>query len=203
MADTTTNRSGSRQASTSSATAVVVMTPEAALARHIEWLDFALGAATAEERWRRERLAKADKGNRAKRTDRLGEVLAEIDELTALLAGIRALQTAATPGSGTAPARRRGRPPGSKNGTGRRSATTATTRTTAPKATTSTTAPQATTTAGAAGPKPTATAKKTATARKPRTRSTTSKASPSATTARTPAAARPASTTPKTRKTAG
>ena len=96
--------------------ATIVMTPEAALARHIEWLDFALDAATAEEGWRRERLAKASKGNRAKRTDRLAEVTAEIQELTALLAGIRALQARA---SGVGPAvttpRRRGRPPGSRN----------------------------------------------------------------------------------------
>jgi len=67
--------------------ASLAMTPAAALARHVEWLDFALGAATAEERWRRERLTKATKGNRAKRTDRLAEVVAEIEELTALVTG--------------------------------------------------------------------------------------------------------------------
>ena len=98
--------------------------PEAALARHIEWLDFALNAATEEEAWRRERLAKATRKNRAKRQGRLAEVVAEITELRALLAGIRDLQTRAKaggPGAGsgdTAAAsapRRRGRPPGSRN----------------------------------------------------------------------------------------
>jgi hypothetical protein len=94
----------------------IAMTPDAALARHIEWLDFALDAATAEEGWRRERLAKASKGNRAKRTNRLAEVTAEIEELTALLAGIRQLQARAA-GAVVTPTvpRRRGRPPGSKN----------------------------------------------------------------------------------------
>lgn len=109
--------------------ASLAMTPAAALARHVEWLDFALGAATAEERWRRERLAKATKGNRAKRTDRLAEVVAEIEELTALLTGIRDLERRDPPAS---TARRRGRPPGSKNGTGKRSASGASAATKAP-----------------------------------------------------------------------
>jgi hypothetical protein len=137
MTDTSTNRPTGRRSSNAAAAddrdgtsrsvasgvvPAIVMTPAAALARHIEWLEFALGAATAEERWRRDRLAKADKGNRAKRTDRLADVLAEIDELTALLAGIRELQAAAP---SIAPVRRRGRPPGSKTGTGRRSRTAA------------------------------------------------------------------------------
>lgn len=104
--------------------ASLAMTPAAALARHVEWLDFALGAATAEEHWRRERLAKATKGNRAKRTDRLAEVVAEIEELTALLTGIRDLERRAATAPATTP-RRRGRPPGSKNGTGKRSASAA------------------------------------------------------------------------------
>ncbi|MDQ3128805.1 MAG: hypothetical protein M3Q66_10200, partial [Chloroflexota bacterium] len=94
------------------------MTPAAALARHVEWLDFALGAATAEERWRRERLTKATKGNRVKRTDRLAEVAAEIAELTALLTGIRDLERRAALAPTTTP-RRRGRPPGSRNATGK------------------------------------------------------------------------------------
>lgn len=113
--------------------ASLAMTPAAALARHVEWLDFALGAATAEERWRRERLAKATKGNRSKRTDRLAEVVAEIEELTALLTGIRDLERRAGPAAATTP-RRRGRPPGSKNGTGKRSASAATTKAPATKA---------------------------------------------------------------------
>jgi hypothetical protein len=101
-----------------SSTATISMTPAAAVARHVEWLEFALEAATTEERWRRERLAKADKGNRAKRVGRLAEAVAEIDELTALLAGIRELQGGTAPAA--APARRRGRPPGSKNRSGPR-----------------------------------------------------------------------------------
>ncbi len=119
----------------------LAMTPAAALARHVEWLDFALGAATAEELWRRERLAKATKGNRAKRTDRLAEVVAEIEELSALLSGIRDLERRAALAPATTP-RRRGRPPGSKNGTGKRATSTASAapKTTAPK----TTAPKAT-----------------------------------------------------------
>ena len=111
--------------------ASLAMTPAAALARHVEWLDFALEAATAEERWRRERLAKATKGNREKRTDRLAEVVAEIEELSALLSGIRDLERRAA----TAPTpRRRGRPPGSKNGTGKRSASAASAAAKAPAA---------------------------------------------------------------------
>ena len=104
--------------------ASLAMTPAAALARHVEWLDFALGAAPAEEQWRRERLTKATKGNRAKRTDRLAEVIAEIEELTALLTGIRDLEQRAATAPATTP-RRRGRPPGSKNGTGKRSTSAA------------------------------------------------------------------------------
>lgn len=97
------------------------MTPAAALARHVEWLDFALGAATAEEAWRRDRLAKATKRNRAKREERLAEVVGEVKELTALIAGIRNLEQraarptrarAGAPATSTADGapRRRGRP---------------------------------------------------------------------------------------------
>jgi len=68
------------------------MAPSAALARHIEWLEFALGAARSEETWRAARLEKATKRNRDKRTVRLEEVRDEISELSALLDGIRALQ---------------------------------------------------------------------------------------------------------------
>lgn len=139
MADASTHRPAGRRSGSETAApdldgtfaaaegvvgASLAMTPAAALARHVEWLDFALGAATAEERWRRERLAKATKGNRAKRTDRLAEVVAEIEELTALLTGIRDLERRAAPAPATTP-RRRGRPPGSKNGTGKRSASAA------------------------------------------------------------------------------
>ncbi|HEU4573298.1 MAG TPA: hypothetical protein VFR93_11480, partial [Candidatus Limnocylindrales bacterium] len=48
------------------------MTPEAALARHVEWLEFALAAAKSEATWRASRLEKATKKNLAKRTARLG-----------------------------------------------------------------------------------------------------------------------------------
>lgn len=150
MADASTDRAAGRRSGSDTAAAdpngtfaagegvvgaSLAMTPAAALARHLEWLDFALGAATAEERWRRERLAKATKGNRAKRTDRLAEVVAEIEELTALVTGIRALERRAGPATAATP-RRRGRPPGSKNGTGKRSAsaTSAATKTSATKA---------------------------------------------------------------------
>lgn len=135
-----TDRGGPPAASANGRAPVVVMTPAAALARHVDWLDFALGAATAEERWRRERLAKATKGNLAKRTDRLAEVIAEIEELTALLTGIRDLQAPAP----AAPARRRGRPPGSKNGTGKRSASAAAGSTTPPATTAKITTAKAT-----------------------------------------------------------
>jgi hypothetical protein len=68
------------------------MTPTIAVSRHLEWLDYALAAARAEESWRRDRLAKATKSNLAKRETRLADVLAEIVELSALITGLRALQ---------------------------------------------------------------------------------------------------------------
>ena len=68
------------------------MTPAAALARHVEWLEFALGAARSEEAWRVGRLERASKKNREKRTMRLGEVREEIAELSALVAAIRDLR---------------------------------------------------------------------------------------------------------------
>jgi hypothetical protein len=68
------------------------MTPAAALKRHVEWLEYALGAATAEESYRAGRVEKASKANRDKRAARLGEVREEVEELTALLQGIRDLQ---------------------------------------------------------------------------------------------------------------
>ena len=75
------------------------MTPDAALARHVEWLEYALGVARAEEADRTRRLAKATKKNHDKRTARLSEVRDEIAELTALLQGIRDLRTGAEPAS--------------------------------------------------------------------------------------------------------
>jgi hypothetical protein len=80
------------------------MTPAVAVTRHLEWLDYALAAARAEESWRRGRLAKATKRNRLKRETRLAEVVAEIDELAALLIGLRALQK---PAAARKPTRRR------------------------------------------------------------------------------------------------
>jgi hypothetical protein len=68
------------------------ITPTVAVTRHLEWLDYALAAARAEETWRRGRVANATKKNRAKRETRLAEVIAEIDELSALLIGLRALR---------------------------------------------------------------------------------------------------------------
>jgi len=73
------------------------MTPAVAVSRHLEWLDYALAAARAEESWRRGRVAKAVKKNRSKREARLAEVVAEITELAALLAGLRDLQKRAGP----------------------------------------------------------------------------------------------------------
>jgi hypothetical protein len=80
------------------------MTPAAALARHLEWLEYALAAARDEEGRRRDRLARATNKNRDKRTARLAEVTAEVTELAALLEGIKSLQAqparaSAAPGS--------------------------------------------------------------------------------------------------------
>jgi hypothetical protein len=80
------------------------MTPAVAVTRHLEWLDYALAAARAEESWRRGRLDKATKRNRLKRETRLAEVVAEIDELAALILGLRALQN---PAAARTPVRRR------------------------------------------------------------------------------------------------
>jgi hypothetical protein len=91
------------------------MTATIAVTRHLEWLDYALAAARAEESWRRDRLAKATKGNLAKRETRLAEVLAEIVELSALIIGLRDLQRGAasrtSTGSGSTAARRSGTAP--------------------------------------------------------------------------------------------
>ena len=99
------------------------ISPTDALARHLDWLDFALGAAKSEESWRKERLAKATKKNRAKREARLTDVTAEIEELTALLAGIRELK--ARPARSTPRATATGRrKPSSGRGPGRPRKTT-------------------------------------------------------------------------------
>jgi hypothetical protein len=71
------------------------MTPAAALARHLEWLEYALAAAREEEDRRRGRLSKATSKNRDKRAARLAEVSSEVVELSALVQGIKSLQAAA------------------------------------------------------------------------------------------------------------
>jgi hypothetical protein len=87
------------------------MTATIAVTRHLEWLDYALAAARAEESWRRDRLAKATKGNLAKRETRLAEVLAEIVELSALIIGLRDLQRGAAARTSTRSASRSRRTP--------------------------------------------------------------------------------------------
>jgi hypothetical protein len=66
-----------------------------AVARHIEWLEFALAAARDEETRRRGRLERSTDKNRQKRTDRLAEVTAEVRELDALVKGLKDLQARA------------------------------------------------------------------------------------------------------------
>lgn len=66
--------------------------PTAAVARHLEWLDFALAAARDEEVRRQGRLERATDKNREKRAARLAEVSAEVRELDALVGGLRTLQ---------------------------------------------------------------------------------------------------------------
>jgi len=72
------------------------MSPTAAVARHLEWLEFALAAARDEEARRRGRLEKATSKNRDKRAVRLAEVTAEVVELSALVTGIKNLRGPST-----------------------------------------------------------------------------------------------------------
>lgn len=72
------------------------MTPTAAVARHLEWLEFALAAARDEEVRRQGRVERATDKNRQKRTVRLAEVTAEVRELAALVTGLKDLQSKAT-----------------------------------------------------------------------------------------------------------
>jgi hypothetical protein len=102
------------------------MTPAAAVARHIEWLEYALGAARAEEGVRAERLEKATKKNRSRRTDRLAEVRDEIAELTVLLAGIRDLEAKARGTRARKPAAPRTRGTAASRTSGRRRPTAGT-----------------------------------------------------------------------------
>ena len=89
-------------------------TPAAAVARHLEWLEYALDAAREEETRRSGRLERASDKNREKRTIRLAEVTAEIRELEALLAGLRDLEARANGSS----APRTELAPASPNGAG-------------------------------------------------------------------------------------
>jgi hypothetical protein len=68
------------------------MSPTGAVARHLEWLEYALAAARDEEVRRKGRLDKASDKNRERRTTRLAEVTAEVVELAALVKGIKDLQ---------------------------------------------------------------------------------------------------------------
>ena len=144
------------------------MTPAAALARHLEWLEYALTAAREEEDRRRGRLDKATSKNRDKRAVRLAEVRAEVDELSALVQGIKDLQTVAAPA--TKVAAKRGPKPGSKAPARRRASSSAAAKAGATGRRSSTastsTRRRGRSAAGAAGTKPTATAgtKPTATA---------------------------------------
>jgi hypothetical protein len=72
------------------------MTPTAAVARHLEWLEFALAAARDEEVRRQGRVDRATDKNRQKRSVRLAEVTAEVRELAALVTGLKDLQAKAT-----------------------------------------------------------------------------------------------------------
>jgi len=136
------------------------MTPAAALARHLEWLEYALTAAREEEDRRRGRLDKATPKNRDKRAVRLAEVRAEVDELSALVQGIKDLQTAATPA--TKVGAKRGPKPGSKAPARRRASSSAAANagTTTRRSSTGSTSTRrrAAGGAGTAGTKPTATA---------------------------------------------
>jgi len=185
-----------------------VITPAAALARHIEWLEFALAAARSEETWRAGRLEKATKKSRDKRALRLAEVRDEIAELTALIDGIRGLRAGATSRSTSTSTRRRAaaRPAAgarkrpSSASKPRSSATTpAAAATSAPTATAT---PAATAGSGKVAPVASATAKRSTANRSTAKASTVKSATrkPAATPRRRSTAAKPAgSTTPRRR----
>ena len=158
------------------------ITPALALARHVEWLDFALAAARSEETWRAARLKKATKKTLDKRTSRLAEVRDEIAELAALIQAIRGLKPSAssrpTPGAAKPRAAGAAKP----RATGARKRTAA-----APK-------PSASASASTAAASTAATRATTARKRSTTTRRATSR--PAATTKK-PAASKPAATTKK------
>jgi len=134
------------------------MSPAAALARHLAWLEYALTAAREEEDRRRGRLDKATPKNRDKRAVRLAEVRAEVDELSALVQGIKDLQTAATPA--TKVGAKRGPKPGSKAPARRRASSSAAAKagTTTRRSSTGSTSTRRRAASAAGGTKPTATA---------------------------------------------
>jgi hypothetical protein len=101
------------------------ITPALALARHVEWLDFALAAARSEETWRAARLKKATKKTLDKRTSRLAEVRDEIAELAALIQAIRGLKPSAASRSSAGAAKPRAAGAAKPRATGSRKATAA------------------------------------------------------------------------------
>ena len=152
------------------ATSPASMTPAAALARHLEWLEYALAAARDEEERRRDRLANATKKNRDKRTVRLAEVTSEVTELAALVEGIKSLQKqAARPSTSASPRKPAASARTSKPAT--RKTATRKPATTKPAAKPAGTAPASASAASTNGMKPKAATRKPAT-RKPATKTT-------------------------------
>ena len=152
------------------------MTPTAAVARHLEWLEYALAAARDEQVRRQGRLDKATPKNRDKRGIRLAEVTAEVVELSALVTGLKGLQ-----GKSAAPTRK----PRATSGARRKTA--------AGKA------PAASTVAAIAKPRTTTTAKaRAAAAAKPRTTAASNAGTSAASKPRASAASKPRTTTRKT-----
>jgi hypothetical protein len=171
-------------ASTRSTVSRGAITPALALARHVEWLDFALAAARSEETWRAARLKKATKKTLDKRTSRLAEVRDEIAELAALIKAIRGLKPSAASRSTAGAAKPRAAGAAKPRATAARKRTAA-----APKPSASASAPAASTTATRAttarkrsttakptASKPAATKKPAATAKKPSASTTTRRA---------------------------
>jgi hypothetical protein len=101
------------------------MSPSAALARHVEWLEYALAAARDEELRRQGRLDRATDKNRDKRAVRLAEVTSEVVELAALVKGIKDLQRPA-PAARKARASKRSTPAASRRSAPAASASDAT-----------------------------------------------------------------------------
>jgi hypothetical protein len=141
------------------------MTPTAAVARHLEWLEYALAAARDEQVRRQGRLDKSTAKNRDKRGIRLAEVTAEVVELSALVTGLKGLQ-----GKSAAPARK----PRATSAARRKNAAAK--------------APAASTAAAVAKPR-------TTTAAKPRAASAPKPRTTAASNAGTPAASKPRTTT--------